>query len=255
MKILACYKIVPEEQDIAVNKRDNTLVLDKAQWKISPYDLNAIEAGAELAQAVEGSTLTGLSVGPASSLENSKLRKDVLSRGPDALSLVINDACASLQPQATARILAAAAREQGFDLILCGEGSGDLYSQQVSILLGEYLQVPSINAVSKITPGQGCVTVERTLENEVEQLEIPLPAVIAVSTDINTPKVPTMKNILGAGKKPVAVLAVSPEAGTLSMENVSILAPQGVERMNSIVESDADENIAAFVDNIRKVLV
>lgn len=255
MKILVCYKITPEEQDITVNPASKALVLDKAALKISLYDLNAIEAGVEIAQAVEGTTLVALSVGDRNCLENSKMRKDVLSRGPDSLSLVINEAYSHLQPQATAKILAEAATAEGFDLILCGEGSGDLYSQQVGTLLGEYLGVPNTNGVSKITAGNGSITVERSLENEVEVLEVPLPAVISVSSDINTPKVPTMKNILGAGKKPVNELVIAPALGALAAENVSILAPDQVERMKNIVEGDSDESIAAFIENIRKVLV
>ncbi len=255
MKILVCYKITPEEQDITVNPASKALVLDKAALKISLYDLNAIEAGVEIAQAVEGSTVVGLSVGDRNCLENSKMRKDVLSRGPDSISLVINEAYSHLQPQATAKILAEAAKAEGFDLILCGEGSGDLYSQQVGTLLGEYLGVPNTNGVSKITAGNGSLTVERSLESEVEVLEVPLPAVLSVTSDINTPKVPTMKNILGAGKKPVNELAITPALGALAAENVSILAPDQVERMKNIVEGDSDESIAAFIENIRKVLV
>src|SRR5699024_11836794 len=38
-----------------------------------------------------------------------------------------------------------------------------------------------------------------------ETLSIPLPAVVAVSTDINSPQIPSMKAILGAAKKPVQV--------------------------------------------------
>ena len=49
----------------------------------------------------------------------------------------------------------------------------------------------------------GELLVERSLEDEVEVLEVPLPAVLSVTTDINQPRLPTMKEILKAGKKPV----------------------------------------------------
>lgn len=68
--------------------------------------------------------------------------------------------------------------------------------------MGEALNIPAINGVSKILSLTGStLTVERELEDEVETLSIPLPAVIAVSTDINTPQIPSMKAILGAAKK------------------------------------------------------
>lgn len=254
MRILVCCKIVPEDQDIQINQSDHTLLFDKAALKISPYDLNAIEAGAALARALPGSTLTGLSAGSRARLDNPRLRKDMLSRGPDALALVVDDACDAMPPQATARVLARAAREAGFDLILCGEGSGDLYAQQVGTLLGEYLDVPNINAVNGITPGEGCLTVTRALEGETETLEVPLPAVLSVTSDINLPPVPTMKNILGAGKKPATALAVDADPGPLGAQTVSVLAPEGPARKQDIVEGDSDEAIAAFIEKIRKEL-
>ncbi|MFN6883648.1 electron transfer flavoprotein, partial [Proteus mirabilis] len=44
MKIITCYKSVPDEQDIVVNNADGSLDFSRANNKISQYDLNAIEA-------------------------------------------------------------------------------------------------------------------------------------------------------------------------------------------------------------------
>ena len=88
--------------------------------------------------------------------------------------------------------MAGAAKKLGFDLILCGEGSADLYAQQTGLLLGELLGVPSINSVGKITINGSTARVERDLEDEVEIVDVPLPAVLSVTTDINVPKIPSM---------------------------------------------------------------
>lgn len=255
MNIIACVKIVPEEQDISINA-DRTVNLDKAEPKISQYDLNAIEAAMQLAAASEGSTVTALSIGGKKYLENSKVRKDLLSRGPDSLTAVIDDSLADSLGAATSDVLAGAAKKTGFDLIICGEGSGDLYAQQVGMLLGEKLGVACINAVSKIELAGNAIKVERSLEDEVEVLEVPLPAVISVTTDINVPKIPTMKSILAAGKKPVNVMALADTGASPSApaSMKSILAPEQVDRLNIIIEGDSDDNIAAFVENLRKVL-
>lgn len=199
MKLIACCKIVHDDQDITINA-DRSLSLDKAGLKISLYDLNALEAAADIVRASPGSALTALSAGSKVMLENSKIRKDILSRGPDELTLVADDRCQDLLPGETAGILAKAAQKMGFDLIICGEGSGDLYAQQTGLQIGERLGIPCINAVSGIRVGDGVITVERELEDEVEELEIALPAVISVTSDINTPKLPAMKAILAANK-------------------------------------------------------
>lgn len=255
MNIIACVKIVPEEQDITINA-DRTVNLSKAAPKISLYDLNAVEAAVQLAAANEGSTVTALSVGGKASLENSKVRKDLLSRGPDSLTAVIDDSLGEALGTATSDVLAGAAKKIGFDLILCGEGSGDLYAQQVGLLLGDKLGVPCINAVSKIELNGSSVKVERTLEDEVEVLELPLPAVLSVTSDINIPKIPSMKAILAAGKKPVNVLSLADTGAAPSApaQMKSILAPEQVDRLNIIVEGDADDKIAAFVENLKKAL-
>jgi electron transfer flavoprotein beta subunit len=256
MNIVTCFKLVPEEQDIVVNG-DRTLNLEKANTKISLYDLNAVEAGTELASAIPGSKFDALSVG-GKRLENSKARKDVLSRGPDALYAVIDPTLENALPHETAKALAAAVTKiGGYDLILCGEGSGDLYAQQVGLLLGSLLSVPVINEVSKLTAGEGTLMVERTLENEVEVLSVPLPAVICVTSDINTPRIPSMKTILAAGKKPVtcwscADVGIIP--GTAPVVVQSVLAPEQADRKKVILEGDSDSNVAAFVESLRKTL-
>lgn len=253
MKILVCCKIVPEEQDIVIQK-DGQLDISRSAAKISQYDLNAIECATRLAGA--DGEVVALSAGPRKWLDNTKIRKDILSRGPASLHLVMDDALEGAMPDTTASALALAARRIGFDLILCGEGSGDLYAQQVGLLLGEDLNVSNINAVSSVTIENGNVVVERSLEREIEVLELPLPAVLCVTSDINVPKIPTMKAILGAGKKPVEVFSCA-ELGvkTESLSDyVSIVAPEGRERMNKIFESDSDENIASFIELVRKVV-
>ncbi|EJB2592542.1 electron transfer flavoprotein FixA [Salmonella enterica] len=266
MKIITCYKCVPDEQDIAINNADGTLDFSKADSKISQYDLNAIEAACQLKQQLGDAQVVAMSVG-GKALTNAKGRKDVLSRGPDELIVVIDDQFEQALPQHTATALAAAAlaaaalaaaaQKSGFDLLICGDGSSDLYAQQVGLLVGEALNIPAINGVSKILSlTDSTLTVERELEDEVETLSIPLPAVIAVSTDINTPQIPSMKAILGAAKKPVQVWSPA-DIGLNSVPAYSaqqVAAPKQRERQRVVIEGDGEEQIAAFVENLRKII-
>ena len=256
MKINTCYKCVPDEQDIAINNADGARDFSKADGKISQYDLNAIEAACQLKQQSGEAQVVAMSVG-GKALTNAKGRKDVLSRGPDELIVVIDDQFEQALPQQTASVLAAAAQKAGFDLLICGDGSSDLYAQQVGLLVGEALNIPAINGVSKILSlTDSTLTVERELEDEVETLSIPLPAVIAVSTDINTPQIPSMKAILGAAKKPVQVWSPA-DIGLNSAQAYSeqhVAAPKQRERQRVVIEGDGEEQIAAFVENLRKII-
>ncbi|WP_025821196.1 putative electron transfer flavoprotein FixA [Shewanella marina] len=254
MKIITCYKLVPEEQDINIAK-DLTLDLSKAAKKINTFDLNAIESAIEFKKLTDVEQITALSVGDKS-LENVKLRKDILSRGPDDLLTVVDESFNQLQPHASAQILSAAAKQAGFDLIICGDGSSDLYAQQVGLLMGSMLNVPTINAVSKIIAAtQQTITVERALDEVVEVLEIPLPAVISVSADINDPAIPSMKAILGAAKKPAKQLSLTDlEVGELAtpVTPISVMAPKQMDRKQIIIDGDDEEQITIFADYLRK---
>lgn len=256
MKIITCYKCVPDEQDIIVNNADGSLDVSQAEIKISPYDLNAIEAACQLRQLISDAQVIALSVG-GKALTNAKSRKDVLSRGPDELAVVIDDKLENALPDCTAVVLTAAARKVGFDLLICGDGSADLYAQQVGLLVGEALNIVAVNGISNILSlTKETISVERELEDETETLTIPLPAVIAVSTNINTPQIPSMKAILGAAKKPVHVwtLADIDIEATSPRATQHVSAPTQRQRQRVLIEGDGDEQIAAFAGHVRKII-
>ena len=251
MKIITCCKVVPNEEEIKVLS-NRKLDMAGVPFKISQYDLNALESGKQLAAAT-GGTQFALSIGSKAALEPTKIRKDILSRGVDELNVVMNDECAFSDSLETAKAIVAALKESGaYDLVLCGMGSSDLYFQEVGVQVGTLLGLPCVNNVTGIeVAGEGVLKVERTLEDEVEVLEIALPAVLSVSSEINVPAVPAMRDIMRAGKKPVNVLAaaVAPAASTQVLEE---LAPEQQERRQQVVEGDGEEAVAALVAFLKK---
>ncbi|QJT81437.1 electron transfer flavoprotein [Kosakonia sp. MUSA4] len=254
MKIITCFKLVPEEQDIVITP-EHALSFDYADAKISQFDLNAIEAASQLAS--EGDEIAALTVG-GSLLQNSKVRKDVLSRGPHSLYMVQDMQLEHALPRETAQALAAAAEKIGFDLMLFGEGSGDLYAQQVGLLVGEILQLPVINAVNNIQREGDRLVVERTLEDDVEVIELTLPAVLCVTSDINTPHIPSMKAILSAGKKPVnqwqaSDIAWSPTSPLAELLEITV--PPATPRKHIILDNDSPEAIAELAEHLKRALI
>lgn len=254
MKIVVCCKIVPDEQDILVLP-SKELDLSKAAWQISQYDLNALETAKAVAAQVP-SSITVLSVGGTQALEGSKIRKDILSRGADDLSLVMDDEHTFSGSLETAKALAVALKNSdGFDLVLCGTGSGDLYAQEVGIQVGALLDLPTLNSVTGITVKGDLLEVERTLENEVEVLEVTLPAVLSVTSDLNVPGVPAMKDIMRAGKKPVNVLEVSLGAADAATEQLTCLAPDQKERRMQVIEGDGADAVDALYQFLKKEIL
>lgn len=255
MNIVVCYKIVPDEQDVVV-QADRTLSFERAALKIGDYDLNAVEAGAQLA-AAHGASLVCLTAG-GDSVEDTKLKKAILARGPQENVAVKDASLPEAASTTTAQVLAAAVKQLGdVDLVLCGEGSADRYAQQVGVQLGEVLGLPVINAVSSIELDGNVAHVERTVGAVVERLEVPLPAVLSVVADMNTPRIPSMKDILGAGKKPSRVLSLEDvgfAGADEAIEVVSTLAPKQRDRACEILEGDDDETVQTFVARVRERL-
>lgn len=254
MRIVACYKCVPENEQIEV-RTDQSLNLKNAEWSVGQYDLNAVEAGMQLVETAGGEVSVLTAAGDI--VDNSKLKKAILSRGPAQMYGIRMTALDSADAYVVGTALKAGVEKIGnVDLVLCGEGSSDIYAQQTGSMLGAMLGWNTLNAVSTVREENGHLVVERNLENEIEILEVELPAVLSVTSSINKPRIPKLKEIMAAGKKPSTIwsgeeLGICTEAVT---ETVSILAPKQAERKQIIFEGAADETIEEVCKHIRKVL-
>lgn len=250
MKILVCCKYIHDENEISVNT-DRTLKMDTAPWVISPYDLNAIQAGMKLVASVGDSTVELLTVA-GEVIENSKMRKAALSRGPGKLYAVRNDDCGDLF--STATLLKQAIEKIGdVDLVICGEGSGDMYTQQLGSMLGALMGVATLNTVNALSWEGGAIVAERSGRNRTERFRVTGPAVLSVTGDICLTHIPSMKDIMGAGKKPVEVWAASEfEVVRPAVTTDSVIAPERMERLQ-VMYKEADEGgLSEFAKAIRK---
>lgn len=251
MDIFVCYKLSPDSKDIRIGA--DGIHTEQAEWNVGEYDLAATEAAARLAAAT-GRRLIGVSVG-GEQLSNTRTRKNMLSRGCDELVLVQDAQLVGADSHRTARALADAVTSVGnFDLIVCGEGSPDLYFRQVGVQLGELLGLPVVNGISALNGIEhGVLSAERTNGNCVEVLEIPLPAVVCVTSDICQSRIPKMKDILQAGKKPVRELdpaAVCLDAAGAVVTKVA--PPKSVKRRAIPVNGTPEEMAKQIFDSLKK---
>lgn len=254
MNIIVCYKLIPDSEDITI-KPDGSISTDQAEWVISEYDLLAVEAGLQLIEK-HGGKLIALSVG-GENLQNSKSKKDILSRGPDELTLVIDSVLDYGDTHLTAQTITAAIKKIGeYDLVLFGEGSGDLYFQQVGLQVGELLGITTLNGISSIEVEDRQATIERSLENEIDALSITLPAALTVTTDINKPRLPTMKEILKAGKKPITEWSLVdlplPSELKPAVDITSIKAPKMVDRKRIQISGKAEDAVQTLIGYLSK---
>ncbi len=245
MKILVPVKIVLESEDIQI-KGDRSLDFSKAKPKLSDYDCNALEIAAQIGD----NGVYALSVG-GEALKDSKVKKNILSRGVDELFLTCDSAYEDLDAYQTAQALAKLVEEAGeYDLIILGDGSADRMAQQVDVQLAYALNLPIVTAVSHIEVEGSKLKLTRILEDSIQNIEVETPAIISIVPDIAEPRIAGMKDILAAGKKPMHEVTTELEA-TQSAETVSNLAPEQVQRQQNIKDA-SDESIAEFAQALKQ---
>jgi len=253
LKIVVCYKLVPNDGNITV-KPDKSLDFSACEWEIGQYDLRAVETAAKIAETAADNVLIALTAGD-SIVENSKLKKSILSRGPHEMVAVESDKLRNADSAAVAEVLAEAIRALGdVDLVVFGEGSGDVYSQQVGNITGTLLGWNTVNAASRVELDGDGLLVERNLEACTEVLKVALPAAVSVTSDICVPRLASMKEILKAGKKPSTINALDSmnSTGDRKVTEVSLAALTKTERKCEVV-SDDEAGIATIAAYLKKL--
>src|SRR3954468_14562324 len=205
MKIAVCVKAVPAA---AAGRRldPTTKRLDRSvELAISDFDTYAVEEALRLKEAGEGEVVV-VSMGPERALD--ALRK-ALAMGADRAVLVTDSALEGADLLGTASALAGALEQESADLVLFGQQSADGGGACLWAAVAERLRQPVVSQVSELSVDGGSVTGKRQTEFGYDTIRAPLPAVVAVSDAINTPRYPSLKGIMGAKKKPQETVSAS----------------------------------------------
>ena len=247
--IIVCFKWVVDEAYIR-RGASGELDFSSVNYRLGDYDRNAIEE-AVLLREKHGGLVFAVTVGVP---EATKGVKDALSRGPDQACFIADASFADFEPSQTASVLAAVirARLDPCDLIICGEGSSDLYAQQVGPRLAEHLGISCVSFVQKLALEGRVLTAERRVEEGIECVSAPLPALVTVLPDINTPRIPGVKDTLMASKKPVVVVRKEELPGIAEARLRTLgMAASRMERSCERFGSESAE-IARFSEALRK---
>ncbi len=203
--IIVCYKWVLDESDIRINS-DLSLDMSRAKKKISEYDKNAIEIGTQIYEK-DGGTYHAVSYGTA---DVDKSIQDALSRGPEEAIWVKDDNAGDADAYVIANCLAGAVKKVGaFDIVLCADSSADVSNQQVPARLAKKLGVPVVTNIIKMEVTADGVAVVRRMDDVLEELLVTGPAVYTVLPEIAQPRFPSIKQLMGAKKKPKTEVPVA----------------------------------------------
>lgn len=249
MKIAVCCKFAPDAEDVRVAD-DGSVDVSKAKWSVSDYDMQAIQAASDLGGEL-GAEVVALTAGPAK-IDQSRLTKDLMSRGNlSALFRVVDDATAGADALQTARLLCGLVNKVEADVVVCGEGSADRYQRITGPAMASILGWPCVNAVDAMHAEDKTIVVERDLEDGVEVVELSAPCVIATTSTINKPSIPTLKDVLAAGKKPVETFSASDLGmGGAAIEEVGTAAPEQPGRQKTMISGSPEEIAAQLVEKL-----
>jgi electron transfer flavoprotein beta subunit len=242
MNIVVAVKQIPDLQQVRI--KNSQPVFDGVPYALSLIDKNALEAALQLKEAT-GNNLMVVSIGNE---EVEETVKEALAAGADEAYLLLNNDLTNLESSQSAVLLAALIKKiDDVGIVIFGEGSGDNYSGQVGPRVAEILELPEVGYASRIEIGGSTATVIRSLEDSDEILEAKLPLVVTVLGDINEPRIPSVTQILKAGKKPKQIFDIDDLGLDVPQKSVSTIrnrAPEN-ERKRLPVKS-VDELIAAL---------
>lgn len=214
MKILALIKYSLDVAEVKVDAATHELRLGGVPEKFGNIDKNAVEAAVQLKESA-GGTVQALCLGPATARDSFK---DVLAMGVDEAFLVEDPFNGAGEPVITVQLLEAAIRKLGsFDVIFCGFASDDGYTYQIGSRLAERLSLPLVSYARQLKLEGDTLVVDRDLDDWIETVQAPLPAIVSVAEEAFPPRRTTLMDAIKAKKKPVSIWNVEADLGrTLS---------------------------------------
>jgi electron transfer flavoprotein beta subunit len=255
--VAVCIKQVPDPQAPA-----GSFYVDAAanaprwsppvQEQISTFDVHAIEAAAQLRQPA-GARVTVLSLGgPA---VEAGLRRALAMGCDEAVRLSPGDDLIEDRLEVAGWLAAAIRRLEDVDLVLCGRIAADWDMGHVPPMLAELLGFAVVTPVIALEARERVLRVRRLTDEGYEVLDVTLPAVLAVSNEVNEPGYPTMRAVLAAQRAAIRTWEASdlgvPGAGH-GAARLKRLAARDLTRECQFVDGEPEDAGRLLADVLRR---
>jgi electron transfer flavoprotein beta subunit len=204
MKILVCISNVPDTTT-KIKFAEGNASIDSAgiQWVINPWDELSLTRALELKDDAGSGvkSVTVVHVGNAAS--EPTIRKALAIGADDAVRVNADSTDAFFVAAQIAEVV----RKEQFDIILCGIESSDYNGSLVGGMISEFLEIPSVSAVSGLRIEKGQPIMTREIDGGKEVVTVPAPVVAIVQKGIaKEPRIAAMRGIMMARTKPVKLV-------------------------------------------------
>jgi len=262
MDIIICLKPAPDPKrwdSIQLDPVTRALQREGIQSVLGPLDKRALEEGLRLKEA-HGGKVTVMAMAPPSAREN---LVEALAMGADEGYLLSDRAFAGSDTWATSLVLSTGIRKiAGFDMILCGSYSLDGSTGHVGAQVAEFLGILNVSQVVAVENiGGGKLRTKSLMESGYRILETPLPALITVTREINTPRFTSLFGVIEAENKPLITwsaddLGVAPgKVGFRGSptQTGGVFMPE-MRRKAEMLSGEPEEMVQEIVRKIRQAL-
>lgn len=243
MKVVVCVKQIPDPATPYRIEEDTNWLVRPEDQVLDDTDRYGVEMGLQLAQAREGEVVL-ISMGPAGSAQGIR---QALAMGADKAVMIDDSELRGSDALTTARVLAAAISNEGYDLVIAGTESTDGYSGIVPQMMAEMLDAPALTYATHVEAGEGKVSIRRQTAQGYDSVEASLPAVVTVTAGVIEPRYPTFKGIMDAKKKPVDNVTVADLGVTVEISQEVAVMTDAPERTAGLKVEDEGEAHTAVV--------
>ncbi len=244
MKSLVCISHVPDTTT-KIKYTDDGKALDKTgvTFIIGPYDEYGLVRGIEFKEQSGQGNVTVLCVGGPE--VEPTLRKALAIGADDAVRVDADP----LDGMFVAKQIADFARDKGFDFVFFGKESIDHNGSEVPGMVAEYLGLPFVSQAIHLEMEGDTALLHREVDGGYEVIHSSTPAVVSCQKGISEWRIPNMRGIMMAKKKPMAVNAASEGSAAVSTEKLELPPPKAgcvyiePEEAEKLVELLADKGL------------
>ncbi len=259
MQILVCLKQVPDKDSrYKIDETRTGIREEDLLFETNESDQYALEEALRLKEKFGGEVAI-LSLGGERVLRSIK---NGLAMGADRAIHLTGPAFQGSDAHVVATAISRAIQDENFGVIFTGVQSDDMAFGQTGTILAELLGWSHATLVMEVNVAtdEKSVEIKRELESNLfERLGIPLPAVLAIQSGINTPRYPTLKGIMQAKKKEIKTLTLADvgmqasEAGASGsrVDHLRLFFPEK-KKKTVIIEGEPEQAAKALFERLRK---
>jgi electron transfer flavoprotein beta subunit len=185
-------KQVPQKDAPLKLNEAGTWIREDVSYEVNEPDAFALEEALRQKEKLSGEVVV-ITAGPARAQQ---VLREALAKGADRAIHLEDNGFVGLDAYNTARAIAAAIKDEKFDLIFTGLQSDDYGYAQTGVILAEILGWPHATIIMHIEKNDGGIRVKRELEAGFFQfVDMPLPAVLTIQSGINKLRYATLIGI------------------------------------------------------------